>query len=270
MSEQVSYRSYSGTAAENYQRYFVPTIAGAVAGDLLAAADLQPGERVCDLACGTGLIARLAAEQVGPTGRVTGVDVAPDMIEVAAAQPAPAGATIDWRQSPAESLDLADDSCDVVLCQMGLMFFDDKPAALAHTRRVLAPGGRLVVNTPGTIQAPFAIMDAALARHISPQLAGFVGLVFSMDDPDALAQLLRGAGFERVETSTTTTRLRLPAPVDFLWQYLNLTPMGQVVNAAPEHAQTALEDDVASQWKAYTEEGGLVVDQPMIIATAHT
>lgn len=268
MSEQVSYRHYSGTAAENYQRYFVPTIATAVAGDLLAAADLQPGERVCDLACGTGLIARLAAEQVGATGSVIGVDLAGDMLDVARSVPAASGAPIDWQQSPAESLPLTDDACDVVLCQMGLMFFDDKPAALAQARRVLAPGGRLVLNTPGTIQPPFEIMDAALARHINPELAGFVGMVFSMDDPDALAQLLSEAGFERVATTTTTTTLRLPAPVDFLWQYINLTPMGQVVAAAPDEAQAALEADVASQWKAFTEDGGLVVHQPMVIATA--
>lgn len=268
MSEQVSYRRYSGTAAETYQRYFVPTIATAVAGDLLDAAALQPGERVVDLACGTGLIARLAAEQVGSSGSVIGVDLAADMIDVARSVPAPDGATIDWQQSPAESLALPDASCDVVLCQMGLMFFDDKPAALAQARRVLTPGGRLALNAPGTIQRPFEIMDEGLARHISPELAGFVGMVFSMDDPDALAKRLVEAGFEQVETTTTTTTLRLPAPVDFLWQYINLTPMGEVVGAAPEAAQTALEDDVVAQWQAFTEDGGLVVHQPMVIATA--
>ena len=88
----VSYRNFTGTGAENYQRYFVPAIATPVSVDLLRTADLQPGERVLDVACGTGLIARLAAEQVGPTGSVTGVDIAPDMIDVAKATPAPVGA----------------------------------------------------------------------------------------------------------------------------------------------------------------------------------
>ena len=84
MNEQVSYRQYSGIAAENYERFFVPAIARPVADDLLSAARLRSGERVVDVACGTGIIARLAAERVGPDGSVVGVDVAPDMIEVAA------------------------------------------------------------------------------------------------------------------------------------------------------------------------------------------
>ncbi len=80
----VSYRHYSGTAAENYERYFVPVIATPVADDLLSAAAVEHGERVLDVACGTGVIARLAAERVGSSGKVVGIDVAPDMIEVAA------------------------------------------------------------------------------------------------------------------------------------------------------------------------------------------
>lgn len=104
MAQQVSYRQYSGTAAENYQRYFVPTIATAVSADLMGAADIQPGERVLDVACGTGVIARLAAEQVGPGGTVVGVDVAPDMIEVASTIPVPRSRSSGVRGTPSRFL----------------------------------------------------------------------------------------------------------------------------------------------------------------------
>src|SRR5690606_39053321 len=90
-SEQMTtatFRDYPGTAAQLYQRFFVPTIAAPVSGELLRAADLRPGERVLDVACGTGVVTRAAAELVGSTGTVTGVDLAPDMIEVARATPA--------------------------------------------------------------------------------------------------------------------------------------------------------------------------------------
>ncbi|MGH9243305.1 MAG: class I SAM-dependent methyltransferase [Acidimicrobiales bacterium] len=168
MSNEVSYRHYSGTAAENYERYFVPAIARPVATDLLRAAALKAGERVLDVACGTGVIARLAAERVGSTGTVVGVDVAPDMIEVARTTAATSGLAIEWRQGDAASLPLPDSSFDVVLSQMGLMLFADKPAALSEMRRVLVAGGRLALNTPGTIKRPMEILaEGAAATALS-------------------------------------------------------------------------------------------------------
>ena len=136
----VSYRDYSGTAAQLYQSFFVPVIATPVSGELLRTAGLRAGERVLDVACGTGVITRMAAEQVGRFGTVTAVDLAPDMLEVARATPA-AGAPIEWHQADAASLPMPDASSDVALCQMGLMFMEDRAGALAELHRVLTPGG---------------------------------------------------------------------------------------------------------------------------------
>jgi SAM-dependent methyltransferase len=262
----VSYRNFTGTGAENYQRYFVPAIATPVSVDLLETAALQAGERVLDVACGTGLIARLAAEQVGPTGSVTAIDIAPDMIDVARATPSPGGAPIDWHVGDATALALPDDSYDVVLCQMGLIFMEDRPAALAEMRRVLAAGGRLVVNTPGTIQPPFELMEQAIVDHISPELGGFVRAVFSMDHPDAVAALLRTAGLHDVDANVSIATFHLDAPAAFLWQYINLTPMGPFVAQAPEAAQAAMERQVVDSWAPFVVDGATLVDQPMVIA----
>lgn len=260
-------RLYSGTAAENYERYFVPAIARPVADDLLRLADPQPGERVLDVACGTGVIARLVAERVGSTGTVVGIDAAPDMIDVARSIAVPSGPAIEWRQADAASLPLPDAIFDVVCCQMGLMLFPDKGRALSEMRRVLVPGGRLALNTPGTINRPMAILANGLARHVDAKLAGFVQAVFSMDDPAAHEGLLRGAGFADVEAKVVTTTMRLPPPREFLWQYINATPMGAVVRQATEAAQTALEDDVVGQWQAAFENSGGGFDQPMVVVT---
>jgi ubiquinone/menaquinone biosynthesis C-methylase UbiE len=262
-----SYRNFTGTGAQNYQRHFVPAIATPVSAGLLRTAALQSGERVLDIACGTGVIARLAAEQVGPGGSVTGVDIAPDMIDVAKSTPAPAGPHIDWHVSDAASLPLPDNSYDVALCQMGLMFMEDRPAALAEMHRVLVAGGRVVVNTPGPIQPAFESMEQAIIEHISPDLGGFVRAVFSMHDPDALAELLRDAGFQDVSATVETATFHLAAPAEFLWQYINLTPMGPLVAEAPKEAQQAMEQQVVEHWQAFVVDDETLVDQPMVIAS---
>jgi SAM-dependent methyltransferase len=264
----VSYRDFTGTAAENYQRYFVPAIATPVSAALLDTARLQPGERVLDVACGTGVIARLAAETVGPTGSVTGIDLAPDMISVARATPAPAGPPIDWHTGDAAALPFPDGTYDTVLCQMGLMFVPDRPAAVAEMRRTLVPGGRVVISTPGAIQPPFEILERALVEHIGADLGGFVRAVFSMHDPGALAALLRGAGLRDVTATVKPATLRLPAPADFLWQYINLTPMAPIVAQAPEAAKEALEADITTHWPPYASQNGTAAtQQPMVIAS---
>ena len=263
----VSYHHFTSSAAENYQRDFVPAIATPVSRDLLGAANLQPGERVLDVACGTGVISRLAAERVGPTGAVTGIDIASDMIAVAKTVAAPGGATVDWRIADAASLPVPDASVDVVLCQMGLMFMENRAAAIAEMRRVLVPSGRVVVNTPGRIQPVYELMEQALVDHISPDLGGFVSAVFSMHDPDAVAALLREAGLRDVSARESTCTFRLPAPAEFVWQYINLTPMAAFVEKAPEDAKSAFEHRFVDGVQAYVVDGETVVDQPMVIAT---
>lgn len=262
----VSYRDYTGTAAENYQRHFVPAIATPVSAELLRTAGLQPGERVLDVACGTGVIARLAAEQVGPTGSVVGIDIAPDMIDVAQTLPS-SGAPIEWQVGDAASLPLPEDTYDVVLCQMGLMLMADRAAAISSMSRVLAPGGRLVVNTPGRIQPAFEHMEQAIVDHINPELGGFVRAVFSMHDPGAVATLLRDTGLRDVTAKVSTSTFRLGSPAEFLWQYINLTPMGPFVAQAPEAAQSAMERQVVDAWEPFVVDGVTLLDQPMVIAS---
>ncbi len=265
MSE-VSDRRFDLTRAESYERYFVPAIAMPFSRDLLEAAGLEAGESVVDVACGTGIIARLAAERVGPRGSVAGLDVDPDMVEVARST----SGDIDWRVADAGDMPFDDDTFDVVLCQMGLMFMEDRPGALAEMRRVLAPGGRLVLNTPGRIQPLFERMEEAIVEHISADLGGFVRAVFSLHDPEALGDLVRDAGFREVSTRESSVRLELPAPAEFLWQYINLTPMGPLVAQAPEPAKAAMEEDCVRSWKPYTSGGSTLIEQPAVTATART
>jgi hypothetical protein len=138
---------------------------------------------------------------------------------------------------------------------------------VAEMHRVLVPGGRVVVNTPGPIQPAFESMEQAIIEHISPELGGFVRAVFSMHDPDALAELVRDAGFQDVSAIVETATFHLAAPAEFLWQYINLTPMGPFVAEAPKEAQLAMEQQVVERWQAFVVDDKTLVDQPMVIAS---
>lgn len=263
---KVTYRTFSDNGAENYERYFVPAIGHPVSAELLAAANLRSGERVLDVGCGTGVIARQAAEAVGPTGAVTGIDVSPEMIDLAGTLPT-SGAPIEWREGDAVKLPFAEESFDVALCQLSLMFIEDRAAATQEMHRVLVPGGRVLISTPGTIQPTFELMEQAIVEHISPDLAGFVRMVFSMHDPTVHAGLMKAAGFDNVDAETYSATLDLPSPAEFLWQYINLTPLGPFVAEAPEAARDAMEAQVIKTWQPFVRGGRTPVDQPMVLAT---
>lgn len=265
-SSPPSFSSYGGTAPENYEKYFVPAIGRPLAEDLVARASLTAGERVVDLACGTGIVARLAADQVGPSGTITGVDMNPGMVAVARST-APAGVPISWHEANAASLPLEDASHDAVLCQLGLQFFPDKLAALQEAYRVLAPGGRFVVNVPGPEPELFAALAQAVARHVSDQAAGFVHVVFSLHEPEELGRLLAQAGFGSVDATSSTTTLRLPEPTAFLWQYIHATPLVSTIAALDDKQRAALEQDVVSRWQRHVaSDGGMHLDLPLSTA----
>lgn len=263
-----TYERYAGDAPEIYERHFVPAIGAPSARRLLDAARLRDGERVLDVACGTGVAARLAAEAVGATGSVAGVDANPGMLAVARAA-TPAGLSITWHHGSAEALPVADVSVDVVLCSLGFQFFADKAGALREMRRVLAPGGRLAIGTPGPTPALFQALDDVLADHLGPEASMFVDAVFSVHDPAEVRSMLDAAGLADVEVTTAPLRLRLPPPADFLWQYALGTPLAAVAASLDHEARAALERAAVERWRPFTDGDALVLEVGSLVATAH-
>ncbi len=259
MSHQHFDRSLAATAPENYERFFVPTIGAPLAADLVDAAELRPGEQVLDVACGTGIVARLAAQRVGPGGTVIGVDVNPGMLALARATQ-PSDMTMEWHEAGAERMPLPDGRFDAVLCQMGLQFMEDRLGALREMRRVLKDGGRLLLNLPGPAPSMFETFAQAMGRHIAPQATGFVLQVFSLHDIEEIRQLMAEVGFSRATTAAHFRTLRLPAPKDFLWQYVHATPLAGIVSKADDGARAALEGEIVERWKAFEEDDGLLLN----------
>lgn len=186
----------SGSPADIYEQHMVPAIFARWAPDLVQAAGVRPAERVLDVACGTGAVTRLLAEQVGPAGKVTGLDITPGML--AAARLAAPSQRIEWLEGSAVKMPLPDGTFDAVICQQGLQFFPDKAAALSEMRRVLKRGGRLalscwraVEHTPG-----YLVLEQALARRVGPEKAALPP--FSLGDAGAIRGLVVGAGFQEL------------------------------------------------------------------------
>ena len=267
MAQQHFAPSFGANAPENYERFFVPAIGRPLANDLLRIAALRAGERVLDVGCGTGVVTRLAAERVGPGGAVAGLDINAGMLAVAKSI-TPPDLGIEWYEASAESMPLPDEAFDVVLCQMSLQFVPDRLQGVREMRRVLTSGGRLVLNVPGPAAPMFDILADAMGRHIAPQAAGFVRAVFALNEEGELEALLKDAGFRRVTVDAVTRELSLPAPKDFLWQYVGSTPLAPVVTAADGEARSALEREVVAGWQAFGSGDGMRYRQRVVVATA--
>jgi len=267
MHEQHFDEKYALKRPENYERFFVPTIGGPLAEDLIRVAALQPGEQVLDVGCGTGVVARMASKKVGSDGTVVGLDVNPGMLAIAASI-VPPDRSIEWHEANAESMPLPDRSFDVVLCQLSLQFMEDKPAALEEMHRVLVEGGRVVLNVPGPATPLFTTLADAMGRHISAEAAGFVTHAFSLHERTAIELLISRAGFRDVDVQAKEKTLSLPAPEDFLWQYVRSTPLAAAVTQANDAAILALESEVVDRWQDFEEDGVLTYKQRIVTAVA--
>lgn len=267
MATQHFDKAYGRNTAENYERFFVPAIGAPLAADLVRRAALRPGERVLDVACGTGVVARHALQDVGADGTVAGLDVNPGMLAVARST-TPAGAEVDWYEASAESMPLPDESFDVVFCQLGLQLMPDRLAALHEMRRVLVGGGRLLMNVPGPAGRLFALFAESLERHIGSQSAAFARQVFALNDVDEIQRLTSGSGFRDVQVSADTQVFRLPPPKEFLWQYVHSTPLAGLVAQADDTQRESLERDTVAAWKEFVDGDSMKYEQRILVATA--
>jgi ubiquinone/menaquinone biosynthesis C-methylase UbiE len=181
---------------------------------LLAEAGIQPGERVLDLATGTGIVAREAAPFVGVRGRIVALDINPAMLAVGESLPQPAGASIEWIEGDAAALPLPDAAFDAVLCQQGLQYFADRPAAAAEVRRVLASGGRalLVVWQP-LINNP--VQEALNAAGRCRVGVAPLATAFGLGDAAKLGKLFESAGFADVTVTGRELVVVFPSRAEF-------------------------------------------------------
>jgi SAM-dependent methyltransferase len=247
--------------AEAYRTRLEPVIFRPWAELLLDFADVQAGQRVLDVACGTGVVARAAATRVGPNGSVIASDISAAML-AHVVQGADAGGPIETLECSATELKVADASVDLVVCQQGLQFFPDQPAALKEMHRVLRPGGRIgfAVWLAEVRLHPFGIYgDALQATGVDEPFPGaFQQDNFTMSLNRAL-DLLELAGFKGAQVDIMDLELAWSGP-EAAAQAIFGTPFGPVISAFPSDRQEAF---MASLTAEFTDDDGKVAEPVM-------
>src|SRR5919201_3926368 len=248
MTDATRFQFNNPSVPKAYDEFFVPRLFEPWAKLLLEAADLRRGESVLDIATGPGTVARLAAVRLGAEGRVVAIDIAQPMLDIAKAKaPPPGAAPIEYLKSPSAPLPAAAGAFDAVLCQQGLQFFPDRPAALREMRRVLGPAGRVALSTWRDIgRSPgFAALAEALARHVPAAVPTIRG-PFALGDAEELRALVAGAGSREVAIRPLARTLRFPSAEEFVRRYVAGSPLAGPVGQADETARGSLLRDVAA------------------------
>ena len=247
-------------SAETYEQYFVPAIFSPWAERLIDRTTIQDGDHVLDVACGTGIVARLASPLVGETGSVVGVDNDEGMLAVATATAAAEGLPIQWKETDATDLPFSEERFDGVLCQQGLPFFEDPVPALAEMRRVVAPDGRVVLNVgrPLEYQPGWDVLAEALSRHIGDEWGTMMHGPFPAWNGADLEQIARDAGFDDVSVTIDVGSVRFPSVEEFINRQAATSPLAEPIGAAPKAVRDELIQDVEDELEGYTDDDGVV------------
>ncbi len=249
--------------AETYEREMVPVVFAPWVPLLLELAAPRPGERVLDLACGTGIVARQTAKREGAGARIVGLDLSPGMLAVARDAAKREGASIEWIEGRAEELPFPDNAFDIVICQQGLQFVPERPRAAAEMYRVLADGGRVVVATwRGPDHHPyFVALNDAVVRHLGiPAMAA----PFSLGNEAELRGLLEGAGFKDVAIQAHTKEASFPDSQGYIAMQVDVIaaaiPSAQHLDAAARaKLAAAIGDEMAEAMRGLKRDGRMVI-----------
>ncbi len=264
-----------GSAPELYQKYLVPAITTKWAEDLVGRAQPRAGEAVLDIACGTGVVARLAGRRMAQ-GHVTGLDLNKGMLAVARTLPTE-GVPIEWIEGSALALPFPAGKFDLVLCQLGLQFFPDQGRALREMHRVLSPSGRVALSVFSPIErTPGAnAFVLALDRVLGPNASKIKRAEHSFNAPDELKGLFIDAGFAEVEVQTVVQKIVFPSVLDYVRFQLLATPQAALLSNRDEADRQAAIKRVASETASFSdpemlEGGGFSFGQEAYVGTART
>lgn len=254
-------------AAPLYERYWQDQLAPA-RERLFALADLQAGERVLDVACGTGLVTFPAAEIVGPRGSVVATDISDAMVSAVTAEASRRGLRhVAAARMDAENLELPDAGFDVVLCALGLMYVPDPALALGSVLRVLAPGGRAVLAVWGARKRCgwaeiFPIVDARVQSEVCP-------MFFALGTADRLEQAARDAGFADVRSERVDAILRYASAEDAVGAAFAGGPVALAYSRFDENVRREAHAEYLASIEPFRDGRGYAIPGEFVVTIAH-
>lgn len=253
----------SRSAAEVYEEFFVPALFQEWTSRVADAAQILSGQRILDVACGTGILTREVAVRVGVSGSVVGLDLNEGMLAVAKRK-AP---EIEWRRGRAEALPFDSNSFDAVVCQFGLMFFENRCAAIEEMVRVLRQGGHMAVavwdsleNTPG-----YAAVTKLLKRLFGNEVADAIRVPFVLGDTQVLQSLFTEAGVSDAQIATLEGTARFPSIGSWIYTEVRGWTLADMIDDA--QYQQLLQEAEKELRQFITSEGTVAFRSPVHIVT---
>jgi len=224
--------------------------------DLILAAGCRDGDRVLDVACGTGIVANRIGLVTGKLCSIAGIDLNEGMLSVARRNP-----QIEWHQGSAADLPFESGSFEVVLCQQGLQYFPDRAAAMREMARVLSPGGRLALNVWGALdRQPFhAAVIGGIGTFLGSEAKAAFDSAFSLNTADELRGLARDAGLQNIRVRFEHRTLRHPVPSGLVTLFMGATPVTGQFMDLPDDRKQAFVSQVVEQLASYVDDAGLAV-----------
>ncbi|TYT63159.1 class I SAM-dependent methyltransferase [Natrialba swarupiae] len=247
-------------ASEAYERYLVPPIFAPWADRLVEVSDVHEGDRVLDVACGTGIVARRVAPSVGDSGSVVGLDVNEGMLAVAEETATDVQSSIEWRTGDATDLPFDDGTFDVVCCQQALQFFDDPVAALEEMRRVLTSDGCLALFVWRSLeyQPAYVALADALERRIDDEAGAVMRSPFPPWDGEDLRALVLDAGFDGVSVTIEIGSVRYPSVAEFVRREAASSPVAESIAAIEQAVRDELIQALEDALETYRDDDGVV------------
>ncbi|MGQ0523093.1 MAG: class I SAM-dependent methyltransferase [Betaproteobacteria bacterium] len=259
------------TAAEAYEKYIVPALNARLAEEAVRAVALGPGERVLDLACGTGVVARIAAQKLSPGGSVAGLDFDPAMLAVASSSVSDCdGVRFEWHCASAQKMPFGNDVFDVALCLQGLQYFPDCVAALLEIRRVMNAGGRFVAVVWSSLEdckGQLALSRALQRRDID---VASITKAYSMGEPEHIRKLCATAGFGDVDIHTGLTTSRFPSARHFIDAFAagSLSSRAAIAKVREEE-RAAFYEEVDRELAQYEDADGIALPLGYLMLKAY-